>query len=136
MLRPFFIGLLCTMAVVSLPAQSPPQENVPTILVSRQLLEAQGLSVGEIVSLSPEPSGDHPRRFRIAAAYEPTPDPMRLGAVRHEVRLHLPDLLEMSADPRDPLSLESVDALNIVLESPDTAGSFARLLSARVPGIF
>jgi putative ABC transport system permease protein len=60
---------------------------------------------------------------------------MRLGAVRHEVRLHLPDLIEMTSDPADPLAAESVDAINVALARPADAASFARDLSARVPGL-
>src|SRR6266849_6222529 len=71
----------------------------PAILVSRQLLKAQGLKVGDLVLLSTEPSGADPREFRIAGSYEPTPDPARLGDAWLEARLHLPDLLALGRDP-------------------------------------
>jgi putative ABC transport system permease protein len=108
---------------------------VPSILVSRQLLESQGLSPGDIVSLSTEASGANPRQFRIVAGYEPVPDPMRLGAVRHEVRMHLPDLIGMTSTGDDPQSTESVDAINVGLKDPSAARAFARGLEARLPGI-
>ena len=38
---------------------------------------------------------------------------MKLTSKRWEVRLHLPDLIAMTADPTDPLSRESVGMLNI-----------------------
>src|SRR5579859_7651832 len=81
----------------------------PSILVSRQLLQAEHLAIGDVVSLSADPSGSQPRAFRISGVYEPTPDPMRLGSARHEVRLHLPDLLDMAAAgdlARDPQTKE------------------------------
>ena len=84
------IVLLCAAAVSAAAQTTTPQPEVPTLLMSRPLLESQGLRPGDIVSISADPTGANPRQFRIAAEYEPMPDPMRLGAVRHEVRLHLP----------------------------------------------
>ena len=43
---------------------------------------------------------------------------MRLAVKRHEARLHLPDLLSLTADPSDPLSTESVTAINVALTDP------------------
>jgi putative ABC transport system permease protein len=86
--------------------------------------------------------GANSRRFRIVGSYEPVPDPMRLGAVRHEVRLHLPDLLDMTADPSDPMSSETVDAINIAFTeharrgtAPKDTDTMAKDLAARLPGL-
>jgi putative ABC transport system permease protein len=125
-------------AVVEARAGTPPEaraSDIPTVLVSRPLRESAGLSIGDIVSLSADPAGAHPRQFRVAGEYEPIPDPMRLGLVRHEVRVHLPDLIEMTADPADPLAAESVDAVNVSLAEPAGAAAFARDVSARAPGL-
>lgn len=108
--------------------------STPSILVSRQLLERQQLRVGDLVSLSADASGGSPRQFRIAGVYEPTPDPMRLGDPRLEVRLHLPDLLDMVADPDDPIDAETVDAINLSLADPAQARDVGRRLSNSVPG--
>jgi putative ABC transport system permease protein len=108
-------------------------EQPPTILITRQLATAEGLRVGDTVSLSSKPDGKAPRQFRIAGIYEPVADPMRLAATRHEARLHLPDLLSLTADPSDPLSTESVTAINVALTDPRDAEAFARDVSARVP---
>src|SRR5688572_15629600 len=113
-----------------LPAEA---DGLPTVLVSRQLRESQGLSVGDLISLSNDPAGAHPRRFRIAGEYEPVPDPMRLGAANNEVRLHLPDLIEMTSNAADPLARESVDAINVALGDPSDPAGFARDLSGRIP---
>ena len=110
--------------------------DAPEILVSRQLLEARGLAVGDVVSLSASRTGENPRPFRIAGVYEPTPDPMRLTHKHWSVRLHLPDMLELIADPDDPLALESVSRINVTLADPDEAPQFSRDLYARVPGLF
>lgn len=105
------------------------RDGPPELLVSRQLLEAQHLSVGEVVSISADPKGDQPQPFRIAGVYEPLPDPMRLGALRHEVRLHLPDLVSLTS------SADSVDAINVALPDPATAAAFAREVAPRLPGM-
>ena len=105
------------------------------ILVSRQLLEARQLAVGEVVRLSTSPAGEAARSFRIAGVYEPTPDPMRLTHTHWGVRLHLPDLLEMTAEPRDPLAVESVSRINVVLNDPGTAETFAGDLRRRLPAL-
>jgi len=134
--RPVAVALLsAALAALSVVARSetaPPKE--PAILVSRQLMVAQQLHVGGLVSLSAEPDGSQPRAFRIVGEYEPTPDPMRLGAARHEVRLHLPDLIDLKANPSNQLDTETVDAINVALGSPSDAGAVARRLSTSIPG--
>ena len=128
------IAALCAaVAAFSSVVHSAPDSRVPEILVSRQLLESQQLKVGDVVSLSTDLSGANPRPFRIAGPYEPTPDPMRLGASRLEVRMHLPDIVALTA-PADPLGAESVDAVNVVLATEGEARDTARRLMTAVPG--
>ncbi|MGE0815803.1 MAG: ABC transporter permease [Vicinamibacterales bacterium] len=107
----------------------------PAILVSRQLLAARHLAVGDVVSLSADPSGSAPQRFRIAGAYEPMADPIRLNSERYEVRLHLPDLLDLTAPGGDALRADAVSAINVGLADPADAAAFARDIAARVPTI-
>ena len=111
-------------------------EEAPGVLVSRQLLEAHGLQVGSTVRLATDPSGESARVFRIVGVYEPTPDPMRFAQRRFEIRLHLPDLLELtSRDPREPRGNDSVTTINVALAEPADAGAFARDVAARLPGL-
>jgi putative ABC transport system permease protein len=109
------------------------------VLLSRQLFVSEKLTVGDVVTLATDPAGANARQFVIGGVYEPVPDPMRLGAIRHEVRLHLPDVIGMTADPRDPMSFETVDAVNVAIgasPSPDSdAARFARDLANRLPGV-
>lgn len=128
--------LLATALAFSCAGVAHAAGDPPQILVSRQLLEARDLSVGDIVSLSASRTGKNPRPFRIAGIYEPTPDPMRLTSKHWGVRLHLPDMLALTADPDDPLALESVSRINVALADPDDAPALARDLYARVPGLF
>jgi ABC-type lipoprotein release transport system permease subunit len=105
------------------------------VLISRHLAEAQGLKDGDVIRLSADATGVNPRAFRVRGVYEPTPDPLELNDAKLKVRLHLPDLLSMTAREDDPLAAETVDALNIALTNPADAAAFSRDLMARVPGV-
>ena len=124
---------------VTLSAQTadtaPDAPDLPGLLVSRQLLEAEALAVGDVVRLAADDTGDGERSFRVVGVYEPTPDPLRITGRRLEARLHLPDLIDLTADPADPLSAESGTTLNVALVDPVDAVAFALDLDARVPGI-
>lgn len=107
----------------------------PSILISRQLAEIEGLAVGDEVELATDERGAEARAFRIAGIYEPTPDPMRLGAVPREVRLHLPDLLALTRDDATPVGTEPVEAINVALTNPAEARQFSDDVNARMPGV-
>src|SRR6478735_1446324 len=130
---------LCVFATVALGAAAVAigaigVTDLPGVVVSRQLAEARGLHVGDIVRLSPDPSSAaRARQFRVDGVYEPTPDPMRFAQAHFEARLHLPDLLDLTADPSDPAATDTVSAINIALTDPSRAEAFARDLSARFP---
>ena len=113
-------------------ASDPP----PSILVSRQLASRAKLAVGDVVTLANDAKGASGRPFRVAGVYEPTPDPMRFTAERLEARLHLPDLIDLTADPSDPSSTEAVNGVNVTLADPRDAAQFSSDLTARVPGIY
>ena len=132
---PAALGLaICLIASPLAQGLSQDAAEVPGILLTRQLMAARKLRVGDTVRLSTEPSGGRARTFRIAGVYEPAPDPMRFAQPRFEVRLHLPDLASLTADPADPGSLETVTSINVALKQPGEAASFARAVAARVPG--
>ncbi len=111
------------------------EEPLPAILLSRQLMESRGLKVGDTIGLSEHASGERQRRFRIAGEYEPTPDPLRFAQQRLEARLHLPDLLALTADEADPQSTDAITAINVRLKRAEDAEAFARDVAARLPGI-
>lgn len=106
---------------------------LPSALISRQLAESRGLHVGDTIQLSPDPSSTRARPFRITDVYEPTPDPLRFAQQRYEVRLHLPDLLSLTADPLDPASPAAVTAINVALTRPTDAAAFARDVMSQLP---
>ena len=108
--------------------------DLPAILISRQLAEREHLHTGDTVTLALDAAGTNPRRYRVDGTYEPTPDPMRFTAKRLEARMHLPDLIEMTADPADPGSAESITAINVRLSDPKRTAPFSSALAARAPG--
>src|SRR5690349_14567059 len=96
-IRHTLVLLLVLAASVVGAQEAPPAaaSAVGDIVISRQLATEQGLSVGSTVRLAVDASGTGARSFRVAGIYEPTPDPARLGVVPREVRMHLPDLLDV-----------------------------------------
>lgn len=119
-------------AVVCAAAAVHAQEQV---LVSRQLAEAEGLSVGSVVRLAADAEGRRWREFRVAGIYEPTPDPSRLGQLPREVRLHLPDLLDLTRSPSVAAGVEYVSSINVALADSGDARAFAADVNARMPGV-
>ena len=134
-LRVLFLVLLVAHPAAGLAASEAVGQPVAEILVSRGLLQERGLSVGQIVMLSADARGAGARPFRIAGVYEPTPDPSRFTAKRLEARLHLPDLLALTAEPGEAGVADAVGAINVALVDPSDAGAFARELGARAPGV-
>src|SRR5438552_2659203 len=119
----------CAVVVASVAAaQVPPagRDVVPGVLVSRQLLARANLKIGDVVTVAADPAGRRAAQFRVAGVYEPTPDPMKFNVERLEARLHLDDLLSLTADPSDPASNESVTSINVALADPAEAAAFSR----------
>ena len=112
-----------------------PATGTPGILISRQLAESEGLTVGAVVRLAANARGERARAFRITGIYEPTPNPARLGQPAREVRLHLPDLLDVTRTPGTPAGTEHVDAINVTLADPADAALFSTDVNARLPGV-
>jgi len=119
-----------------LPATAGAQDTqLPAVLVSRQLAESERLTVGSVVRLATDASGTRSQEFRVGGIYEPTPDPSRLGQVPRAVRLHLPDLLDMTRPVGIPAGAEYISSVNVALVNPDDAHQFARDVDARLPGV-
>ena len=109
--------------------------RVPEILLSRQLVERAHILIGDVVTLAADAAGGRATRFRVVGVYEPTPDPKRFSVKRLEARLHLPDMIALTQDPADPLSAESVYALNLTVVDPRDAQAVASAITARHPGL-
>ena len=131
--RVFVLALVGTLTASLLPAQD---AQPPSILISRQLAELEGITTGDEVQLATDERGSDARLFRIAGLYEPTPDPMRLGVATLAVRLHLTDLLALTRDPATPAGTEHVRAINVALLDPEDARAFSSDVNARIPGVF
>ena len=124
--------ITCLLFALPARAQTGP---LPDVLVSRHLAESEGLRVGDLVELSGGDSQSDTRSFRVAGIYEPTPDPARLGVAPKEVRLHLPELLDLTRSPDTPAGTEPVDGINVTLNDEADTDAFVRDVNARMPGI-
>lgn len=118
------------VVLLSVPASA---SEIPSVLVSRQLLAKAHLAVGDVVTFAADTNGTRARRFRIAGVYEPTPDPLKFNVERLESRLHLDDLLQLVADPNDPAARDAVSAINVTLSGSSTSTTFSRALAAKTP---
>jgi putative ABC transport system permease protein len=123
------------VVLLALPSPALAQAPTPEILVSRHLAESEGLAVGSLVRLATDAEGARAREFRVVGIYEPTPDPGRLGQVPRAVRLHLPELLDMTRPVGVPEGTEYVSSVNVALADPGDAVAFARDVNARLPGV-
>jgi putative ABC transport system permease protein len=130
-----FPKLLLALLILAASPALGAQDQPPDILISRQLATSEGLTVGSLVRLATDAAGTNAREFRVAGIYEPTPDPARLGDVPREVRLHLPDLLDLTRPPGMPEGTEYVAAINVALVDPADASAFSRDVNARLPGV-
>ena len=137
LVRPgLLVRFLAVLGLWLVPTLASAQEARPAdVLVSRQLAESENLTVGSVVRLATDAAGTRAREFRIAGIYEPTPDPSRLGQVPRSVRLHLPDLLEMTRPVDIPAGAEYVSSVNVALVDPKDADQFAKDVNARLPGV-
>ena len=129
------IAVAAAVAAASLVATAAAPDAVPTVLVSRQLAEGARLHVGDTVTFALDAGGTGGKPFRIGGVYEPTPDPMKFTARRIEARMHLPDLLDVTAAQPDADSADAVDAINVRLADPADARAFGAAVMARAPGI-
>jgi putative ABC transport system permease protein len=122
------IAMLVTFATFGSSLASPPE-----ILVSRQLAEAFDLEEGDSVELAATAEGEGSRTYRIVGIYEPMADPIQFSSRRHEARLHLDDLLELTHEPGTG---DTLDAINVKLRDPSRLFEFQRELSQRSPGLY
>ncbi len=107
-----FPAILLLLAVTAVAAAEPAD-----VLITRQLASDFEVGVGDVIELAPNHEAP-PDRFRVVGVYEPVPDPMKLAQKRYEVRMHLPDLIELKKDPGEPAKQERVTAINVALTDP------------------
>ncbi len=125
---------LCLLTLTPVFGQSS-DSAAPEVLVSRQLAERASLTVGDVVTLATDEDGTRATTFRVAGVYEPTPDPMRFNQSRIEARLHLPDLVALTAGPASPSSSESLSAINLTLAPSVDMERFRDEFARKSPGL-
>jgi putative ABC transport system permease protein len=130
--RVLCVGLLAVLMASGTTVST--SEPAP-LLVSRQLAARAHLAIGETVTLAVDAHGARATTFRVVGIYEPTPDPMRFTAARIEARVHLPELIAMTAEPGDPGAAEMVTAINVKLRDPEDVGDVRDDIRGRMPGV-
>jgi putative ABC transport system permease protein len=85
-------------------------EPVPGVLVERRLAEDAHLAVGDTLRIRPQASQGAWRPFVVSGVFERPADPVRISRNQYELRLHLPDLEAMRAQP------DRVDRIAVVLQ--------------------
>jgi putative ABC transport system permease protein len=116
------------------PRDNSPRDDLPQILLSRQLMREADLGIGDLVTVAADADGSRSASFRVVGVYEPTPDPRKFAAQRLEARLHLPDLIDLAGESTDPASADSVSAINLSLVDPGKADAVAAAIVRRAPG--
>jgi putative ABC transport system permease protein len=98
----------CLPAVLLVARLTPAAAQVSEIAVERQLARELGLSVGDTLRLGSSPDSGA-TLVRVAAVYEPRPDPAEIAKRERHIRMHLPDLASLLGLP------DRVDRLSIGL---------------------
>jgi putative ABC transport system permease protein len=98
----------CLPALLLAARLTPAAAQVSEVAVERRLARELGLSVGDTLRLGPVPDS-LTTLVRVAAVYEPRPDPAEIAKRERHVRLHLPDLGSLLGMP------DRVDRLSIGL---------------------
>ena len=98
----------CLPAVLLAARLTPAAAQIPEIAVERRLARELGLSVGDTLRLGPAPDSVA-TLVRVAAVYEPRPDPAEIAKRERHLRMHVPDLASLLRLP------DRVDRLSIGL---------------------
>ncbi len=115
--------IACLLLLVSQPAlraqTSPPVSDAPELAIERRLAQSLSLRVGDTIRIGTAPDSTG-QLVRVAAIYEPRPDPAEIARPERHVRLHLPDLAAMLGTP------DRVDRMGVSLQpgiDPDSAAA-------------
>jgi putative ABC transport system permease protein len=98
----------CLPAVLLAARLTPAAAQIPEIAVERHLARELGLSVGDTLRLGATPD-TVATLVRVAAVYEPRPDPAEIAKRERHLRMHMPDLASLLRLP------DRVDRLSIGL---------------------
>jgi putative ABC transport system permease protein len=119
--RLFLVPVVLTAAV------SAPAAQVPEVAVEQKLARELSLAVGDTLRLGAT-ADSVSTLARVAAVYEPRPDPAEIAKRERHVRLHLPDLATLLGVP------DRVDRLSIGLNRGISSDSAAVALNSTAFG--
>jgi putative ABC transport system permease protein len=96
----------CSLLLLML--ASPARAQISEVAIERQLAQDLGLAVGDTLRLGAAPDSIN-MSARVAAVYEPKPDPAEIAKRERHIRMHLPNLASLLGEP------DRVDRLSIGL---------------------
>jgi putative ABC transport system permease protein len=117
----------CLPAVLLAARLTPAAAQIPEIAVERHLAGELGLSVGDTLRLGPTPD-TVATLVRVAAVYEPRPDPAEIAKRERHLRMHVPDLASLLRLP------DRVDRLSIGLNPGISSDSAVATLNGTAFG--
>jgi putative ABC transport system permease protein len=117
----------CLSFLLVVAPATPAVAQVSNVAVERRLAQELGLSVGDTLRMGPA-SDSITRLVRVAAVYEPRPDPAEIAKRERHVRMHLPDLASLLGVP------DRVDRLSIGLNPGIPADSALAALNGTAFG--
>jgi putative ABC transport system permease protein len=117
----------CLVPVLLTAPFTAPAAQVPEVAVERQLARELGLAVGDTLRLGTAADSVF-TLARVAAMYEPTPDPAEIAKRERHIRMHLPDLASLLGAP------DRVDRLSIGLNRGISSDSAAAALNGTAFG--
>ncbi len=117
----------CLPAVLLAARLTPAAAQVSEIAVERHLARELDLSVGDTLRLGPTPDSVT-TLVRVAAVYEPRPDPAEIAKRERHLRMHVPDLASLLGLP------DRVDRLSIGLNPGISSDSAVAALNGTAFG--
>jgi putative ABC transport system permease protein len=117
----------CLPAVLVAARATPAVAQLAEVAIERQLAREMSLSIGDTLRLGPTPDSVA-MLARVAAVYEPRPDPAEIAKRERHVRMHLPDLASLLGVP------DRVDRLSIGLNPGISSDSAVAALNGTAFG--
>ena len=100
----------------------------PEILINRLLAERLHLKAGDLLEISATADMKDSLQFRVKAVYEEKADPYNVPLKRNLVKMHLPDLEQLTGRP------DQVNLISITLRKGADAGSVVARLNSEAIG--
>jgi putative ABC transport system permease protein len=117
----------CYCSLLLLMFARPARAQIAEVAIERQLAQDLGVTLGDTLRLGAAPDSIN-SLTRVAAIYEPRPDPAEIAKLERHLRMHLPDLASLLGEP------DRVDRLSIGLRPGISSDSAVAALNGTAFG--